>query len=132
MSQVTKNVMLDSDTFASMGDLRYLKFYNSRCPKVCESECTVNFPDGVEFTLQEIRYLHWLKFPLDELPPDFNPENLIDLRLPYNKIQRVWEAIKVCLHVPSFALIHFFLWSRLFQMKKIVYIHVLNKSYFHS
>ncbi|KAL0693391.1 hypothetical protein Bca4012_060571 [Brassica carinata] len=55
VSKVMNTVTLDSDTFARMDDLRYLKLYNSRCPKECESECTVNFPDGVEFTLQEIR-----------------------------------------------------------------------------
>ncbi|CAN6858479.1 unnamed protein product [Brassica oleracea] len=94
VSQVTKNVMLDSDTFASMGDLRYLKFYNSRCPKVCESECTVNFPDGVEFTLQEIRYLHWLKFPSEKFPQEFDPRNLIDLKLPYSKMEQIWDGDK--------------------------------------
>ncbi|KAF2595074.1 hypothetical protein F2Q70_00042910 [Brassica cretica] len=29
-----------------------------------------------------------------ELPPDFRPKNLIDLRLPYSKIQRIWEDVK--------------------------------------
>ncbi|KAG2302252.1 hypothetical protein Bca52824_030903 [Brassica carinata] len=94
VSKVMNTVTLDSDTFARMDDLRYLKLYNSRCPKECESECTVNFPDGVEFTLQEIRYLHWLKFPSEKFPQEFDPKNLIHLKLPYSKIEQIWDGEK--------------------------------------
>lgn len=134
MSKVETGIPIDPKIFVEKFNkltLRYLKIYDSLCPQKCEVDSKVNLPDGLEFPFKEIRCLHWLKFPLDELPPDFNPENLIDLRLPYNKIQRVWEAIKVCLHVPSFALIHFFLWSRLFQMKKKLYTYMfLTKAIF--
>ncbi|KAL0692980.1 hypothetical protein Bca4012_060160 [Brassica carinata] len=97
MSKVEMGIPIDPKIFVEKFNkqtLRYLKIYDSLCSQKCEVDCKVNLPDGLEFPFKEIRYLHWLKFPLDELPPDFNPENLIDLRLPYSKIQRVWEAIK--------------------------------------
>ncbi|KAF3535665.1 hypothetical protein F2Q69_00023715 [Brassica cretica] len=97
MSKVETGIPIDPKIFVEKFNkltLRYLKIYDSLCPQKCEVDSKVNLPDGLEFPFKEIRCLHWLKFPLDELPPDFNPENLIDLRLPYNKIQRVWEAIK--------------------------------------
>ncbi|CAE6215841.1 unnamed protein product [Arabidopsis arenosa] len=75
-------------------NLRYLKIYDSLCPQRCEKDCKVNLPDELEFPFPEIRYFHWLKFPLTELPSDFNPNNLIDLRLPYSKIKHVWEDAK--------------------------------------
>ncbi|KAL1207621.1 Disease resistance protein RPS4 [Cardamine amara subsp. amara] len=75
-------------------NLRYLKIYDSLCPQHCEVDCKVNLPEGLEFPFQEIRYLHWQNFPLEELPLDFNPKNLIDLRLPYSEIKRVWKAAK--------------------------------------
>jgi len=84
-----------------MPNLRYVKIFDSSCPRQCVG-CKVNLPEGLEFPLKEIRYFHWLNLPLDELPIDFNPENLIDLRLPYSKIQRLWRRSKVCLPVSSF------------------------------
>lgn len=95
-----KGKALDKEDFIDRFNpqhLRYLKIYDSLCPQLCEVDCKVNLPEKLKFPFQEIRYFHWLKFPLDELPSDFNPKNLIDLRLPYSKIGRVWEAAKVCL-----------------------------------
>ncbi|KFK35947.1 hypothetical protein AALP_AA4G059000 [Arabis alpina] len=94
MSEVTKKMSLDSDTFAGMDHLRYLKFFNSHCHRECEVDCKLNFPEGLEFVLPEVRYLHWLKFPLDKLPQDFNPKNLIDLKLPYSHIEQLWDGDK--------------------------------------
>ncbi|XP_019087555.1 PREDICTED: disease resistance protein LAZ5-like [Camelina sativa] len=74
--------------------LRYLKIYDSLCPQQCEVDCKVNLPERLNFPFPEIRYFHWLKFPLDDLPSDFNPKNLIDLRLPYSKIKHVWKEAK--------------------------------------
>lgn len=97
-----EGIPVDNGRFVEMFNplyLRYLKIYDSLCPE----ECKVNLPDGLEFPFQEIRYLHWQNFQLDELPPDFNPKNLIDLRLQHSKkIQRVWEAVKVCISMPFF------------------------------
>lgn len=95
MSEATKNIPMERMTFINMCNLRYLKIYDSSCPRQCKSDCKLCFPDGLSFPLEEIRYLHWVKFPLEELPPDFKPENLVDLRLPYSKIERVWEGVKV-------------------------------------
>ncbi|KAL0760847.1 hypothetical protein Bca101_076997 [Brassica carinata] len=93
MSDVGK-MSLGSDTFKYMGDLRYLKIYNSSFPKDGEATCNLYFRDGLQFQLEEIRYLHWLKFPLKKLPEDFNPKNLIDLNLPYSRIEQVWDGEK--------------------------------------
>lgn len=94
MSQV-RDMPLEFSVFANMCNLWYLKFYTSTCPRECEGDCKLNFPDGLSLPLEEVRYLDWLKFPLDELPSDFNPKNLVDLRLPYSKIKQVWKDSKV-------------------------------------
>ncbi|CAH8366270.1 unnamed protein product [Eruca vesicaria subsp. sativa] len=93
MSQVT-DMPLYNGVFTKMCNLWYLKFYTTTCPRGCEGGCKLNFPDGLLLPLEEVRYLDWLKFPLDELPSDFNPKNLVDLRLPYSKIQLVWKNSK--------------------------------------
>ena len=84
-----------TDRFNQM-DLRYLKIYDSLCPQ----NCKVILPDGLEFPFQEVRYLHWQNFPLEELPRDFKPENLVDLRLPYSNVERLWKDVKVCYYLP--------------------------------
>ncbi|KAL1222980.1 Disease resistance-like protein CSA1 [Cardamine amara subsp. amara] len=94
MSEVKESIALECMTFTDMRNLLYLKIYDSSCPRECKADCNLYFPDGLEFPLEEVRYLHWVKFPLEELPPQFRPKNLIDLRLPYSKIKRVWEGVK--------------------------------------
>lgn len=103
MSEITESIALERVTFSDMRNLLYLKIYNSCCRRHCRADCNLYFPDGLDFPLEEVRYLHWVKFPLHELPQNFRPESLVDLSLPYSKIERVWEGVKVCLLVPSFA-----------------------------
>jgi len=95
MSELKKKLPLDRSTFIKMRNLRYLKFYSSRCDRECEADSKLNFPEGLEFPLDEIRYLYWLKFPLMKLPKDFNPKNLTDFNLPYSEIEELWEGAKV-------------------------------------
>lgn len=101
MSEIRESIALECTTFTDMHNLLYLKIYDSCCPRHCQADCNLYFPEGLDFPLEEVRYLHWVKFPLHELPSDFRPENLVDLRLPYSKIERVWEGVKVCLLFPS-------------------------------
>lgn len=102
MCELTNSISLEPTTFTNMHNLRYLKIYDSCCPRHCKADyCKLNFPYGLDFPLKEVRYLHWEKFPLKEIPSNFKTENLVDLRLPYSNIKRVWEGIKVCIHVLS-------------------------------
>lgn len=96
MSELTEDLPLDRCTFTMMDNLRYLKFFSSRCHGKCEADRKLNFPDGLEFPLDELRYLYWLKFPLRKFPKDFNPMNLTDLNLPYSEIEELWDVVKVC------------------------------------
>ncbi|KAH0910099.1 hypothetical protein HID58_033420, partial [Brassica napus] len=90
-----KEMALDNELFVGMSSLRYLKVYNSRYPIECKAYCKLNVPDGFEFPLDNIvRYLDWVKFPGKVLPSDFDPKNLIDLRLRYSSITSVWNCAK--------------------------------------
>ncbi|KAF8117269.1 hypothetical protein N665_0012s0269 [Sinapis alba] len=87
---------LDNQAFVSMSSLLYLKVYYSLCSSHSKAGCKLNLPDGISFPKDNIlRYLDWMRFPGKELPSDFEPTNLIDLRLPYSKINRVWNCAKV-------------------------------------
>ncbi|CAH8263358.1 unnamed protein product [Arabidopsis lyrata] len=98
VSKLKEEIAIATNKLTLMPNLRYLKIFDSSCPRQCKVveavECKVYVPDELELCLKNIRYFHWLKFPSMELPPDFNPENLVDLRLPYSKIERVWDDVK--------------------------------------
>uniref|UniRef100_A0A0D3AU84 TIR domain-containing protein n=1 Tax=Brassica oleracea var. oleracea TaxID=109376 RepID=A0A0D3AU84_BRAOL len=94
MSEVGTDTALSKEAFNGMDNLRYLKIYDSHFPQENEAGYKLHFSNGVKLPLQKIRYLHWLRFPGEELPQDFNPKNLIDLKLPYSKIKRLWDGVK--------------------------------------
>lgn len=98
MSNV-EEMPLDNQAFVGMSSLRYLKVCDTGHS---EAQCKLNLPDVLEFPKDNIvRYLNWVKFPGKELPSDFEPTNLIDLRLPYSKITSVWKDAKVCISLIS-------------------------------
>ncbi|CAH8333605.1 unnamed protein product [Eruca vesicaria subsp. sativa] len=94
MSKVTGKIDLESTAFTNMDNLRYLKVFDSNCPRQCKTKCKLHVPNGFKFPLKGVRYFHWVKFPLEELPPDFSPGTLVDLRLPYSNIEHVWKDVK--------------------------------------
>ena len=55
----------------------------------------VHLDQGLEDLPEKLRYLHWHGYPLKTLPFDFELENLIELRLPYSKVEQIWEGKKV-------------------------------------
>lgn len=88
-----KEMPLDNQAFVDMSSLRYLKVNNALRP-----QCKLNLPDDLVFPKNNIiRFLDWMNFPVKELPSDFEPKNLIVLRLPYSKIISVWNCAKVCI-----------------------------------
>lgn len=98
---------LRNKAFDGMKKLRYLKIYNS-CTSILTSDSKFIIGNGLEFPFKEVRYLHWLKFPLEELPKDFRPNNLVDLKLPYSHIKRLWNGGKVRLFFSNICLFLFF------------------------
>uniref|UniRef100_A0A1J3H2R9 ADP-ribosyl cyclase/cyclic ADP-ribose hydrolase n=1 Tax=Noccaea caerulescens TaxID=107243 RepID=A0A1J3H2R9_NOCCA len=94
MSELTDKLTLDSEIFSEMCNLRYLKVYNSQCSRDCDADCKLNFPDGLKCSMENLRYLYWLQYPLKKLPKAINPKNLIELNLPYSKITRLWKDNK--------------------------------------
>ncbi|AEE84195.1 TMV resistance protein N-like [Arabidopsis thaliana] len=88
------DVTLGTDYLKNMRNLRYLKFYSSHCPQECTPKENIHIPGELELPLEEVRCLHWLNFPKDELPQDFIPKNLVDLKLPYSKIRQIWREEK--------------------------------------
>ncbi|VVB12353.1 unnamed protein product [Arabis nemorensis] len=94
MSEVKEKMSFDTNTFNGMCNLRYLKIYSSDCPRGCNGNRVIEAPEELQFTLNELRCLDWLRFPLEKLPSDFNAKNLVYLSLPYSSIRQIWEGVK--------------------------------------
>ncbi|XP_044509967.1 disease resistance-like protein DSC1 [Mangifera indica] len=108
MSKI-RELQLSSGAFANMSNLRLLKFYTPKLYKVFSKAhlqfldiSKVHLPHGLKYLPNELRYLHWEGYPLKKLPSKFNIENLVELRLPYSKVEQLWKGTK---HAPKLKLI---------------------------
>lgn len=99
MSEVPDKLSFDVNIFSSMCNLLYLRIYSSAFIKEGKAYINIDIPMELKLPLDEMRCLHWLKFPLEKLPSDFNAMNLVNLELPYSSIKQLWEGVKVCLIV---------------------------------
>ncbi|KAK2442700.1 disease resistance protein RPV1 [Trifolium repens] len=79
----TEDLSLSSDSFGSMINLRYLYITYH-----------VNFPEGLEWLSDKLRYLHWEVFPLESLPSTFCAEKLVVLRMTNSKLRKLWDGVQ--------------------------------------
>lgn len=96
MSQIEEEVLqLDPTTFKEMTNIRLLKIYYSSTstPKIA---C---IPRDFRSLPNTLRYLQWDSYPLKSLPPNFAPENLVELRMPHSQLKQLWDGVQVCLTI---------------------------------
>ncbi|KAF8115078.1 hypothetical protein N665_0030s0119 [Sinapis alba] len=79
---------LSSNVFEEMDRLRLLKLHYP----TSEKDCKVSLPEGLLSLPDELRLLHWERYPLESLPQNFNPENLVELNMPYSNLTKLWEG----------------------------------------
>ncbi|KAH9782821.1 Disease resistance-like protein DSC1 [Citrus sinensis] len=84
--------------------------------------------EGLEYLPEELRYLHWHEYPLKTLPSNFEPENLIELNLPYGKVEQIWEGEKEALKLKSVDLHHSDNLTRMLEPSEIPNLERINLS----
>ncbi|KAJ4830119.1 hypothetical protein Tsubulata_001333, partial [Turnera subulata] len=95
----TREMHIETDAFASMGRLRFLKFWKSDYNAISSTN-KVQLPcHGLQFLSSELRYLHWERFPSKSLPSNFSAENLVLLDLPNSKVQTLWTGLQQLVHL---------------------------------
>ncbi|CAN8246081.1 unnamed protein product [Cochlearia groenlandica] len=94
MSEVLETMNMDANIFSSMCNLLYLRIYSSTFRHEDKANFKISIPKELQLPLDKVRYLHWLKFPLEKLPPDFNASKLVNLELPHSSIKQLWEGVK--------------------------------------
>ncbi|KAK3170489.1 hypothetical protein Dsin_032660 [Dipteronia sinensis] len=97
LTQISE-LYISLDAFTRMPELKLLKFYFStsygwRYKRLTERYASKErkkvkiICEGLESLPDELRYLCWHGYPLKSLPLKFNPEHLVDLEMPYSKLQ---------------------------------------------
>lgn len=90
MSEIQK-LMLSPRVFGKMSKLQFLSFEGN-----VSDEYSVNLlPQGLQFLSTELRYLHWINYPLISLPEKFSPNNLVILDLSGSKVKKLWDGVQV-------------------------------------
>ncbi|KAK9200288.1 hypothetical protein WN944_015485 [Citrus x changshan-huyou] len=91
----TSELHLRSDAFVGMHQLRLLKFFSSSYREGYVEEDKVHLCQGLEILSNELRYLHWHRYPLKSLPSNFNPENLVELDMHHSNLEHLWEEMQL-------------------------------------
>ncbi|CAA7054870.1 unnamed protein product [Microthlaspi erraticum] len=81
---------MSPNVFSEMHRLRLLKLYCS----TSWNECKLHLPQGLDTLPDELRLLHWEYYPLKYLPQKFNPENLVEVNMPYSNMEKIWQRQK--------------------------------------
>lgn len=51
---------------------------------------------NVGYLPNSLRFLDWYKYPLESLPPEFNPKKLVALQMPSSSISLFGQSTMVC------------------------------------
>nr|XP_011457585.1 PREDICTED: TMV resistance protein N-like [Fragaria vesca subsp. vesca] len=70
------------NAFSNMDRLRLLKISNA------------NFSGNISYLSNKLQYLEWHGCPLDSFPSDFQPEELVEVHMPFSRIKQLWTGRK--------------------------------------
>ncbi|KAF2320011.1 hypothetical protein GH714_022001 [Hevea brasiliensis] len=81
---IGKPLKLSATAFAKMCNLRFIE--------VCALWTPVLVPKNFEFCAQALRCLCWDYYPLESLPLNFWPKNLVELHMTSRKLIHLWNG----------------------------------------
>ncbi|KAG2251870.1 hypothetical protein Bca52824_082006 [Brassica carinata] len=94
--------------FARMRNLQFLRFYINK-PGMHKK---VSLLDDMEY-LPSLKLLDWNSYPRKRLPPKFRPECLIELRMQFSKLEKLWGGVQLLVNLKKIDL------SYSFKLKEI-------------
>ncbi|CAN6685023.1 unnamed protein product [Malus baccata var. baccata] len=56
------------------------------------------FTDSLDLP-DSLRYLNWWKYPLESLPSNFCPENLLELHMPCSEVKKLWKEEQILVNL---------------------------------
>ncbi|KAG5375003.1 hypothetical protein IGI04_039599 [Brassica rapa subsp. trilocularis] len=89
MSKISGELFITGHAFEGMPSLRFLRIYGRYFGKYA----TLDMSEDITY-LPCLRLLHWDSYPSKRLPLTFRPECLIELRMKFSKLEKLWGGIQ--------------------------------------
>ncbi|XP_024017547.1 disease resistance-like protein DSC1 [Morus notabilis] len=90
--KIDKVIHLEPTIFEKMCNLRLLKINDhSSFPK----KRRMYLQQGLQCLPNSLRYLEWNAYPLESLPPNFKPKNLVELKMVHSELKQLWDGGQV-------------------------------------
>ncbi|TXG66844.1 hypothetical protein EZV62_008119 [Acer yangbiense] len=80
-----EDLRLKCQVFDKMCNLKFLCIHGPN---------KLHLPDGLNYLPDKLRILQWPRYPLKELPSNFNPENLVELNLSGSSVEQFPEGFR--------------------------------------
>lgn len=90
LSKIGRAIHLEPTIFKNMRNLRLLKL----CDSVNSKTCEVFLQHGLQYLPHSLRYLEWHAYPLKTLPPNFKAENLVEPKMTYSQLEKLWDGVQ--------------------------------------
>jgi len=86
---------LSPQVFGRMQQLKFLKFTQHY-----GDEKILYLPQGLESLPNDLLLFQWVSYPLKSLPQSFCAENLVELKLTWSRVEKLWDGIQVLICIP--------------------------------
>ncbi|KAJ6291433.1 hypothetical protein OIU76_023494 [Salix suchowensis] len=93
ISKLSRQIHLKPNAFAMMDGLRFLKFYFRHFSEDNKDKILLP-PTGLEYLSNKLVYFHWDGFPSKSLPQRFCAEHLVELKLRYSMVKKLWTGVQ--------------------------------------
>lgn len=90
MSKISGEFFINGRAFEGMPSLRFLRIYG----RYFGRNATIDMSEDMKY-LPCLRLLHWDSYPSKRLPLTFRPECLIEIRMKFSKLEKLWGGIQV-------------------------------------
>lgn len=84
---------ISEGAFEGMSSLQFLQIY-SQLGQQNENVSCLRIQEDLKY-LPRLRLLNWDFYPGKRLPPTFQPERLVELRLQFSNLEKLWDGIQV-------------------------------------
>ncbi|CAF1920659.1 unnamed protein product [Brassica napus] len=92
MSEINEELFIDKNSFRGMHNLKLLNFYKSLWSRET-GKGRLYLPDrGLNYFPRKLRFLRWDEYPSKCMPSHFRVESLVELRMEYSKLEKLWEG----------------------------------------
>ena len=105
MSEINEPLSMDENSFQRMRNLKLLHFYKPWWWSRETGKGRLTLPNrGLHHFPRKLRLLRWDEYPSKCMPFNFRAESLVEIRMEYSKLEKLWEGTQVLLLTRSISI----------------------------